>query len=62
MLIRGLFRTSRLGLEAAIGKRIPVDHAMMPWLLEHTALLLSIRTRLPNGLTPWAMVRGHPFG
>ena len=62
MLIRGLFRTLRLGLEAAIGKRIPVDHAVIPWLLEHTALLLSIRTRLPNGMTPWAMSRGRPFG
>ena len=37
MLVRGPFRASRLGLEAAIGKRIPVDHAIMPWLLEHTA-------------------------
>ena len=62
MLIRGLFRTLRLGLEAAIGKRIPIDHAVTPWLLEHTALLLSIRTRLPNGLTPWGMARGRPFG
>ena len=62
MLIRGLFRTLRLGLEASIGKQIPVDHAIIPWLLEHTALLLSIRTRLPNGLTPWAMARGCPFG
>ena len=53
MLIRGLFRTLRLGLEAAIGKRIPINHAIIPWLLEHTVLLLSIRTRLPNGLTPW---------
>ena len=49
MLIRWLFRTLRLGVEASIGKRIPVDHAVMPWLLEHTAFLLSIRTRMPNG-------------
>ena len=62
MLIRGLFRTLKLGLEASIGKRIPVDHAIIPWLLEHTALLLSVRTRLPNGLTPWGMLRGRPFG
>ena len=30
MLIRGLFRTLRLGLEAAIGKRIPINHAIIP--------------------------------
>ncbi len=34
----------------------------MPWLLEHTALLLSVRSRLPSGLTPWATIRGRPFG
>ncbi len=62
MLIRGLFRTLRLGLEASIGKRIPVDHAIMPWLIEHTALLLSVRSMLPSGLTPWATIRGRPFG
>ncbi len=60
--IRGLFRTLRLGLEASIGKKVPVDHAIMPWLLEHTALLFSFRSRLPSGLTPWATIRGRPFG
>ena len=62
MLIRGLFRTLGLGLEASIGKKSRVDHAIMPWLLEHTALLLSVRSRLPSGLTPWATIRGRPFG
>ena len=61
MLIRGLFRTLRLCLEAMIGLKVPIDHPLIPWLLQHTALLLSVQSRLPDGLTPWARVRGRPF-
>ena len=49
MLIRGSFRTFRLGLRASIGKRTPVAHAIIPWLLEQTALVLIIRSRLLAG-------------
>ena len=62
MLIRGLFRTLKLCLEAHLGKYIPVNHSMLPWLLEHTASLLNVRSRGSDGLTPWARVRGRPFG
>ena len=51
-----------LGLEASIGKKVPINHAIIPWLLEHTALPLSVRSRLPSGLTPWAMIRGRLSG
>ena len=62
MLIRGLFRTLRLCLEARIGKRIPAGHAMIPWLLEHTCFLLNIKSRGSDGHTAWARARGRPFG
>ena len=61
MLTRGPFRTLRLGLEAAIGFRVPVDHALVPWLLQHTAMLLNLRSRLPDGKAPWERARGRPF-
>jgi hypothetical protein len=62
MLIRGLFRTLKLCLESHLGKYIPVNHTILPWLLEHTAFLLKVRSRGSDGLTPWARVRGRPFG
>ena len=62
MLIRGLFRTLKLCLEANLGKYIPVNHSVLHWLLEHTAFLLNVRSRGSDGLTPWARVRGRPFG
>ena len=61
MLIRGMFRTLRLCLEARISRRIPVDHALIPWLLEHTCLLINVKTRGADGLTGWARARGRNF-
>ena len=36
MLIRGLFRTLKLCLDSHLGRFIPISHAVVPWLLEHT--------------------------
>ena len=59
--VRGLFRTLKLCLEARIGKYMPVDHAVVPWLLQHTCLLLNARVRGSDGLTSRARVRGRAF-
>ncbi len=61
-IIRGLFRTLRCCLEARLDRTIPVTHALMPWLLEHTCLLLNALVRGEDGITAWARVRGRPFG
>jgi hypothetical protein len=61
MLIRGLFRTLKLSMEARLDKHVPIGHALIPWLLEHTALILNVKSRGEDGLTPWARVRGRPF-
>ena len=62
MLIRGMFRTIRLCLEARIGRAIPADHAMIPWILEHACFLINVKTRGADGLTGWARARGRNFG
>ena len=61
MLVRGLFRTLNLCLESQIERFIPVGHAIIPWLLEHTCLVLNVRSRGSDGITPWERVRGRPF-
>jgi hypothetical protein len=61
MLIRGMFRTLRLCLEARLNRRIPVDHAVIPWLLEHACLLINVKTRGADGHTGWARARGRNF-
>ncbi len=59
--IRGLFRTIKLDVENNIGMKIPVDHPIVIWMLEHVALLLSAVVRKEDGTTPWFKVRGRPF-
>ena len=61
MILRGLFRTLKLCLEARLGKFIPIGHASIPWLLQHTCLLMNVAKRGSDGLTAWARARGRAF-
>ena len=60
-IIRGLFRTLKLCLEARIGKFVPVEHSIISWLVEHAALIVNVRVKGSDGLTAWARVRGRSF-
>ena len=42
-IFRGLFRALKLCLEARIGKIVQINHALIPWLLQHTSSLLNLR-------------------
>ena len=48
-------------LESTIERRIPEDHALIPWLLEHTCLIPNACVKDPDGLTAWYRVRGRNF-
>ena len=48
-IVRGQFRTLKLCLEQRLGKYVPVDHALMPWLLEHTCIVLNAKSRGRTG-------------
>ena len=50
-LIRGLFHMFKLCAEARIDKFIPVNHAIVSWLLYHTALILNVNQKGADGLT-----------
>ena len=60
-LVRGMFRTLKCCLEARVDKMIPVNHALVPWLLEHSCLLMNIMVRGSDGLTSWQRLRGRSF-
>ena len=57
-LIKGQFRTLLLSLQRAIGGRIPVDHPLMTWLLEHAAYVRNVRIIGQDGKTAWQRARG----
>ena len=60
-IVRGLFRTLKLCLEARLGKYVPADHALVPWLLQHTCTLLNAKSRGSDGLTCWERIKGRQF-
>ena len=61
-LLRGMFKTLKSCLESRIGRGIPLHHPLVPWLVEHAALILCAAARGEDGRTPWERVRGRPFG
>ena len=61
-ILRSQFRTLKLCLEARIGKVIPTNHALVPWLLEYAALLLAVRCVGSGGKTDCCRARGRNFG
>ena len=60
-IVRGLFRTLKRCLEQRLGKYVPTDHALMPWLLQHTCSLPNAKARGPDGLTCWERIKGRKF-
>ena len=58
----GMLRTLRSCLEARFGKRIPVNHPLIAWMVEHSALMRTVRVKGKDGVTPWFRARGRPFG
>ena len=57
--VRGLFRTIRLCTERRVGHKIPNDHALTGWLLEHTATLITALNVGSDGKTSWSRLRGR---
>ncbi len=57
--VRGLFRTIRLCTERRMGHKIPNDHALTGWLLEHAATLITALNVGGDGKTSWSRLRGR---
>ena len=60
-LVQGHLRTLKLSTERRLGRRIPARHALMSWLVEHVAWILTIRLRGEDGRTAYHRVRGRGF-
>ena len=60
-LVKGHLRTMKSCLESKIRKKIPEQHPLMSWLVEHTAWLLTVRLRGSDGKTAYERIRGRPF-
>ena len=58
---KGLLRTYILALETRLGHRVPPEHPVVSWLVQHTAHLMTIRIKGEDGKTAYERVRMRPF-
>ena len=59
-LIKGQFRTLLLGLQRAIQGRVPIDHPVLTWMVEHAAYVRNARIIGQDGKTAVQRARGSP--
>ncbi len=59
--VQGLLRTMKSCLEERLQCRIPSNHAVMWWLVEHVAWTLTTRHRGTDGKAAYERLRGRPF-
>ena len=59
--VQGMLRTHKASLEQSLKCKVPSRHPVIRWLVEHVALLLTVRLRGPDGRTAYHKVRGKPF-
>ena len=58
--VKGQLRAMKLCLEQKVQKRIPEEHPIIAWLVEHAAWLLTTRVRGEEEHTAYERVRGRP--
>lgn len=58
-IVRGMFRTLKLCIGGRISTIIPINRAVIPWLLDDTCMLLNTRSRGVGGRTAWQRCRGR---
>ena len=56
-----LLRTLKLCLGKRIGKKIPMSHPVLTWLVEHAAWLLNTRVMGADGLTAYHRTKGKSY-
>ena len=57
--VRGMFRTLRLCLEKRLGRKVPVQHPLMSWLLEHVTMVMNAVILGSDGKTSWRRARAE---
>ena len=58
---KGLLRTYVFGLETRIGHRVPPDHPVVTWMVQHTAHMMTVRVKGEDGQTAYERVRFRAF-
>ena len=59
--VKGMLRSLKLCLEERMERKVPDDHPVMTWLVEHVAWILTARPQGEDGKTAFQKIRGRPF-
>ena len=59
--VQGILRSHLSCLQGRLGCRIPGDHPIMAWMVQHAAWTLTIRQRGKDGRTAYERLKGRPF-
>ena len=57
----GVIRTRKLGLEQSYSKKLEADHVVIPWLIMHAAVMVSLFEIGSDGRTTCAGSRFEPY-
>ena len=57
----GMIRTMKFDLEDRMRRKIPLDHPIFDWLVEHCSWTITSRAKMDDGKTPYQKVRGSNF-
>ena len=56
-----MIRTLKFDLEERINRKIPIEHPIFGWLVEHASWIVTSRARTDDGVTPYQKVKGNKF-
>ena len=59
--IKGVARAIKVGLEQRIGRRLPADAPILPWIVEHAGVCVTAFRKGPDGKTPYRRIKGKEF-
>ena len=59
--VKGVARTIKVGLEQRIGRKLPADAPILPWIVEHAGVCITAFRKGPDGKTPYRRIKGKEF-
>ncbi len=59
--VQGMVRSYKACLEERLGRKVPVDHPVMTWLVEFTAWMITVCRRGADGRTAFQLTRGREY-
>ena len=60
-VIEGQVRTLKCQIEHRLGRELPMEHPVLPWMVRHAGATISRYQKGPDGMTAYRRIRGRDF-